>query len=186
MKLLLQILLLFGFYTTVQAQQVQVQMVDIKIHGTSTLHDWTSQAEESKLNVQASAENGSLTGFQSVTLTVPVKKIKSPKGSMMDNKTYDALKADKHPNITFQLTKASQLSASGTVSAHGKLTIAGKTKDVVLSAKVKNMGNGIYEISGTQPVKMSDHDMKAPTALMGTVKTGDDVRIEYKVKISVK
>jgi len=80
----------------------------------------------------------------------------------------------------------SVVSGSGTLNAAGKLTIAGKTRDVTLSAKLKDLGNGMYEVSGMQPVKMTDHDMKTPTAMMGAIKVGDDVKIEYTVKFLVR
>lgn len=186
MKYLIQLMLLLGWSLQGVAQNVSVASVQILIHGTSSLHDWTSEAKESKLTLQVNSENGKVTGISSVNLKVPVKGIKSTKGSIMDNKTYDALKADKFPEISFQLNKISNVSSSGTVSASGKLTIAGKTKDVVLSAKMKDLGGGSYEVTGTHPVKMTEYDMKPPTAMMGAIKVGDDVRIEYTVKFIVR
>jgi hypothetical protein len=44
---------------------------------------------------------------------VLVKSIKSTKGSIMDNKTYDALKAEAHPKITFKLERATPVKQSG-------------------------------------------------------------------------
>lgn len=186
MKFLVQLFMYAGLVVQLSAQSVSVSSVKILVHGSSTLHDWTSEAEQSKLSLQVTSENGKVTGISSASLSVPVKGIKSEKGSIMDNKTYDALKSDKNPNITFQLTNVSQVSSSGTINASGKLTIAGKTRDVTLPAKLKDLGNGAYEVTGIFPLKMSEYDMKQPTALMGTIKVGDDVKVEYTVKFIVK
>lgn len=183
-------LIALGLFLTISlqgiSQSVIVQSAKVLIHGTSTLHDWTSEAEQANLNLEVLTEDGKVIGINSAKLTVPVKQIKSTKGSMMDKKTWGAFDEKKNPNITFVLGNISPVTSSGSVSASGKLTMAGKTKPVSLSAKLKSLGNGVYEISGTQPIKMTDYGMDTPTALMGTIKVGDDVKVEYTVKFYVK
>lgn len=57
----------------------------------------------------------------------------------------------------------------------GKLTIAGKTKLTDLVATLTyNAGNKTFNCTGTKKLKMSEYGVKPPTAMMGTIKTGDD------------
>jgi hypothetical protein len=186
MKYLIAIALFLATSLQGMSQSVIVQSTKVLIHGTSTLHDWTSEAEKAIVNLEVLTEGGNLTGINSTKVTIPVKSIISEKGSMMDKKTWAALKESKNPNITFVLGNVSPITSTGTVSASGTLTIAGKAKAVSLSAKLKSLGNGVYEISGTHPIKMTDYDMDPPTALMGTIKVGEDVKVEYTVRFYVK
>jgi len=52
---------------------------------------------------------------------------------------------------------------------------------VTLKATGKEVSPGVYTFQGTQPIKMSDFGMKAPTAMMGTLKVKDDVTVNYRV-----
>jgi polyisoprenoid-binding protein YceI len=52
-------------------------------------------------------EGNKVKEIKDVTITILVKSIKSEKGKTMDNKTYEAFKSDKFPNITYKLTEVS-------------------------------------------------------------------------------
>ncbi|MCB0564557.1 MAG: YceI family protein [Phaeodactylibacter sp.] len=151
------------------------------VSGTSTLHDWESEATEVVATGNLELAGVQLTGIDKLKVTVPAKRIVSSKGRIMDNKTYDALKADKYPNITFVLNKASVKESK--VQATGQLTIAGKSQTVSLSATSKVNSAGNITFSGSKAIKMTDYGMEPPTALMGTIKTGDDVTIKYELTL---
>ena len=53
----------------------------MSITGTSTLHDWESHVTEIDVEVQATL-NAEYPDFQTFSLTVPVKSIKSEKSKM--------------------------------------------------------------------------------------------------------
>jgi hypothetical protein len=65
----------------------------VTINGSSNVHDWTSNAKNVSVAGALTVVGGELTGIQSLKVVFPVKGIKSDKGSIMDDKTYDALKA---------------------------------------------------------------------------------------------
>jgi polyisoprenoid-binding protein YceI len=154
--------------------------VTLTIDGSSNIHDWTSTAQEVFVTGQFQSAGGTLTAVDQLNVRIPVKKIKSTKGSIMDNKTYDALRASKFPNITF---KATNVEMNGDqIKATGTLTIAGKYRTVTILAKGKAVSGG-YEISGTYDMKMSQFGIERPTALMGTVSTTDDVKINFAVRL---
>lgn len=153
----------------------------MSVSGTSSLHDWESEATKVSADASLDLSGAQLEGINSLKVTVAAKGIVSPKGKIMDNKTYDALKADKYPNITFRLDKATVNGSA--VQATGKLTIAGKTQTVSLNATSRMDSAGNITFSGSKAIKMTDYGMDPPTALMGTIKTGDEVTIKYELTL---
>lgn len=155
------------------------------IKGTSNLHDWESVAKEARANGSVTVDAaGTLTAIPSLTVEVPVKSIKSPKGSVMDNKTYDALKAKSFPNITFKLEKVTNLTKkadSYDINATGALTIAGATNKIDMYVKGKVAADGSVTFSGSKKLKMTDYKIDPPTALFGTMTTGNDIEIVFQV-----
>ncbi len=148
----------------------------LSIKGTSNVHDWGSVVE--KFKASATLEGDSFTG---ITFEATVKSIKSGK-SGMDKNIYSALAADKHSKITFT---ADKLSKSGTkLTGKGKLTINGKTNEIPVSLDLQEKDG--YIISGHIEVKMSDYGVEPPTAVFGTIKTGDVVSLDMVFKINAK
>jgi polyisoprenoid-binding protein YceI len=64
---------------------------------------------------------------------------------------------------------------------NGNLTIAGVTRFVEMKAKVNMVGKGKLIFEGSQPIAMSDYGISAPTAIFGTLKTGNNITINFKV-----
>jgi len=156
------------------------------VKGTSNLHDWESKANEVRANGSMTQDAGVLKSIQSLYVEIPAKTIKSSKGSIMDNKTYNALKADDFPNITYKLEKATGLTKSGDVydiNATGYLTIAGATNKIDMYVRGKIGSDGKITFNGSTKLKMTDYKIKPPTALMGTLTTGDEVEIAFQVTL---
>ncbi|MCB9291188.1 MAG: YceI family protein [Lewinellaceae bacterium] len=170
-------------YLPANAQEAfQVKSFKMTVSGTSTLHDWESDVTKLEASGNLDFSNAQLTDIQSLKVTIPAKGIVSPKGRIMDNKTYDALKADKYPDITFRLDRATVNGQK--IQAYGKLCIAGKYQTVSLDATSKTDKAGNITFSGSKTIKMTDFGMEPPTALMGTIKTGDEVTIQYELALS--
>lgn len=157
------------------------------IKGTSNLHNWQSNCKEVRGTGSITMDEGTLKSINSLTVEVPCKSIKSEKGSIMDNKTYDALKADKYPNITYKLDKITSLNKKTNydINASGNLTIAGTTKKVDMYVQGKVGGDGSFTFSGSKKLKMTDFGIKPPTALMGTMTVGDEVEIVFSVTLKL-
>lgn len=152
------------------------------IQGTSSLHDWemTSQACKGALNVDLDGQNISIEGIQ---VKVLVTSLKSGK-RIMDNKCYDALKSDDHPNIIYRLSSISSIKNKGQNNYQavldGSLDIAGVKKPIQIDVSLKK-SNNIITIKGTKSVKMTDFNVKPPKALLGTLKTGDEITIIFNL-----
>jgi hypothetical protein len=59
------------------------------------LHDWTSEVTKLEWAGQLTVEGTSVKAIQNVSVIIPVKSIKSEKGGMMDDKTYEAFIEEK-------------------------------------------------------------------------------------------
>ena len=101
----------------------------------------------------------------------------------MDGKTYKALEGDKHPKITFKSAENISVSANTATKIKGQLSIAGKTKEVELPFTLQDASDSTVKIAGKMPVKMSDFGIDPPTAMMGALKTGDEVVISYDLTL---
>lgn len=156
---------------------------DLKVAGTSTLHDWESTVGEATGSGVLDLDNEAFNGIVALNLKISAKTITSTKGRIMDNKTHGALQAEKHPYITFQLMEVLSMHEASdyhNVTAKGKLTIAGVTKVVTLKTKAYVHNNGV-RFAGSYPMKMSSFGIDPPTAMLGTLKTGDDITIHFNV-----
>ena len=110
-------------------------------------------------------------------------KLTPAQEAAMDKLMADALKAKTHPEIRFEMTSATPRSTNGNafvLETKGKLTIAGVTRDVAFDVQGSRNADGRYTLVGQAPIKMSDYGIKPPTAMMGTIKTGNDVKVTFR------
>jgi polyisoprenoid-binding protein YceI len=178
------IALLFCTATSFAQQSYQLTDSQLTVAGTSTLHNWESEVTE--VNMQASLDivDGELQAIPNLVVRIPAKSIKSSKGRIMDGKTYEALKADDYPTITFKLNNA-DIQSGQQLAATGQLTIAGKTRTVRFPVTV-NKGSSAITFSGEYSLLMSDYGMQAPTAMMGSIKTGDEVTLQFSCTLQAE
>jgi len=151
---------------------------ELKVTGTSTLHDWemvSAQATGEGIFVQ---QGGNLQEIKNLTIQMPAESIKSGKGAM-DKNTYAALDTKNHKQIKFTLSDITK-SGDNTWKAKGKFTIAGVTKDAAFDVKSSPVGSG-FNFQGKHAFKLTDYKIDPPTALLGTVKTGDEVSIHFNI-----
>jgi polyisoprenoid-binding protein YceI len=155
------------------------------VQGSSTIHDWESQITKAEVKGQFKVEDFKLLEAKNVEVKIPVESIKSTKGKMMDGKTYDAFKYEKFPFIIYTLTSA-KINDNGTIDAKGNLTMAGVTKPMDLQAKYKVLANGELQLTLSRKFKMTDFKMETPTAMMGSIKVGDEVTVNFDLVINTK
>jgi polyisoprenoid-binding protein YceI len=175
-------IIITAFTQNVQGQTYKVTGgSQIKVSGTSNLHDWTMLANNFLCEGNFVVKNGQLQDVSSLDFTLPVTNLKS-KEDLMDTRAYKALKADQFNKITFKLISAT-IMPQQKIKATGNLTIAGATKEiVVLTSYILNADESII-CKGSKAVKMSDHKIKAPSFMMGALKTGDEVIIDILLKL---
>ncbi len=183
----LAILLIIGFQVNGQdfTKYNAVDSSKVFISGTSTLHNWKEQLK--KFTVTVLVEQNKTDGivFKNIRFTAPVGELKG-ESSLMDNKTFKAMKKDKYPTISFSSKDEIKLPVvenkfTGKVS--GILTIAGVEKQVTVEVKGV-IGHGLISVSGIYSVSMSDYGITAPTFLFGTIKTGNVVKVHFNLKFN--
>ena len=174
--------LMKGFVATGSAN------ADIKVLGTSNLHNWSMEDKDVSCTanfIYATSKRMMPTSLEILTLSIPVHDLKSGK-SGMDSKAYAALRAKDGGNITFSSTSSTVTTGAAgqfTVKSNGNLTIAGVTKPVVMDAACQVMEDGTVSCKGTEKLKMSDYQIKPPTYMMGALKTGDALIIDFTLVV---
>ena len=184
---LLVVTLLLGITAIAQEAAAQspykvITTSQIKVSGTSNLHDWDMSANNFACEGDFTVSNGILKDLSSMTFTLPVTSLKS-KEKLMDTRAYKALNAEKFKTITFKLTDATVVPQQKIIKATGNLTISGVTKPVTIQSTYVVNEDGSITCKGSKAIKMSSHGMKAPSFMMGALKTGDDVTIDILLKL---
>ncbi len=176
------LLLIFAGFTTVNAQNYKLDNTNSKLEvlGTSTIHDWEIVAEEMAGTANYSIENNQIKITQ-LALNIKVEGLKSGKSSM-DNNTYEALKSEQFSHIKYVL-KESHNTAANEIKTMGVLTIAGVSQTIQMTVKTKIIDSKT-NFTGEIPLKMTDYNIDPPTAIMGTIKTGDEITIKFNIQFN--
>jgi len=156
--------------------------VKIVIEGTSNVHDWDIKSDKGVCtSVFDLTKSGLLNGISELSFTIPAESLKSDHRGM-DKNTYKALNTSKYASIQFTAGSI-EVKPSGKSSyaliTKGKLTIAGVSKDVVLTATGLVNADNTVSYSGSYKLKMTDYKVDPPKAVLGTIKTGDNVVVKY-------
>ena len=152
----------------------------IKVHGTSNLHNWEMSASAVPAEGQFTVRGTEVEDITAFSMTFPVKTLKA-KEDLMNSRAYKAMKADKFPTITFKLANAEV--NQGTVKANGSLTISGVTKAVTLVGKAAAAADGSVSVTGNYKFKLSDFNIDPPSFMLGALKVGNDLSVDYSIKL---
>jgi len=179
-------ILLFCMQLAVSAAMAQVnyhaQGVHTVVSGTSTLHDWKMESSQGECTAIFTLDAaGQLNSLTALRFTMPAQSLKS-EHSGMDKNAYKALKTDKSPTLTYQLTTAT-LTPDGTVKCMGKLTLAGAVQETELTATAKVNADKSITVKGSKKISMKTFNIAPPSFMMGTVKTGNDVTVSFELTL---
>lgn len=181
LPLLIIYCLLFTSGVKAQESYKMASNPEFIVAGTSTIHDWTMNATEGSGKAKILINEGDIIKIQSLVVNMPVKSLKSGK-SQMDKNAYEALNEAQHPLIKFELTKVKEIK-NGIITAMGNLTIAGNTRPATLKVNYKVNETSVL-FSGGFDITFSGFDLKAPTAVLGTIKTGDALQLSFKTQFT--
>lgn len=175
------LILLSGF--CLQAQQLfnLNSGTDIKVEGSSSLHDWEMTSSGASGEARIKLNNQQIESIDKLSVSIPVRSLKSGKESM-DKNAYEALEAGKHPAIHFTLKEVRQITDE-TITASGTLTIAGITKPVILEAKYRVSGSSV-KLEGDTMIRFTEFDLDPPSAMFGAIKAGDEVLVSFQTAFS--
>jgi len=161
---------------------------EILISGTSNLHDWTMNVVESSCEAEFDTQGLQLKSINKVIFSCKPTDIKS-NSNLMDRKTYEALKAEKFPVVKFSLssgTEVKSLDRKFSGNLKGTLLVAGVTKEVEIPFTGNVNDDNSIRVEGSVDLKMSDFKISPPTALLGTLKTGDKISVSFSLKLLSK
>ncbi|MBC7745445.1 MAG: YceI family protein [Flavobacterium sp.] len=153
----------------------------VKVSGTSNLHDWTMLSKSSVCEGNFVVKDGTLQAISSLNFSLPVATLKS-KDDLMDTRAHKTLKAAQFNKITFKLIEATVLPQQKMINAVGNLTIGGVTNKTTLQVTYVLTNDKSLIFKGSKLIKMSDHKIKAPSFMLGALKTGDEVTIDLLLK----
>jgi polyisoprenoid-binding protein YceI len=181
-------LFMIGAMQLTQAQSTykiqETKDIDMKLSGTSTLHNWVMNAQNTTGVAQFGfKETGDkeLNSLKSLTFSLLVTDLKSGEKGL-DKNAYKALKADKYKDIDYKLTSAIIMPESEgkyLIKTKGKLTIAGVTKETDMDVYAVVNKNGSITCTGSDKLKMTDYSVKPPKFMLGAMKTGDAITLNY-------
>lgn len=183
-KLFAFIIAAFGITSFASAQKSY--SLDAKstfsVAGTSTLHDWEMKSSSGTGTGNFTIANSKLTDIESLSISLLAESVKSEKKSM-DKVAYETLKTDKNKNIKYVLKSAEKVNET-TWELTGTYTIAGVSKVYKTTVKTTVTANGL-NLQGTNKITFTDFGMKSPTAMLGTIKTGQDLTIKFNLNFNL-
>lgn len=156
----------------------------MKLSGTSTLHKWAMNTETFTGEAQFGFTPDSDTKLNSVNalnFSLEVLSLKSNKKGL-DKNAYSALKTDQFKNIVYELTSATvspEKERKYLIKTIGNLSVAGVTKEVAMDVYCVVNKDATITCSGSDKLNMSDYNVKPPSFMMGAMKTGDAITLEF-------
>lgn len=168
-----------GFVSVTQAQSLRFVDSKVTVEGTSTMHAWECDVKSFS---GATTINGDLGSIKDASVAIPVSGIDCD-NRRMNNLVRDAFNASQHPGITFSLGEAKAASGENgwtKLTINGTLEMNGTKRPVTLTLNGRQNGSG-YEFRGSHKLNMTDFDMRPPTAMLGAVRTGDEVTIHFEL-----
>lgn len=173
-------------FTTITAQSQNhyaLKSSTSTVQGTSSLHEWESEITGVEFKGVLITDANSVREIKSTELKIPVEGIKSTKGKIMDTKTYEAFNYKKNPYVTYKYISA-KVNATGGWEINGTLSMAGSSQPIVLNAITKVLPNGEVRVTSSKKIKMTEFNMQPPTAVMGTIKVGDEVTLTFDLTLT--
>ena len=184
---------LIAIAPTAAAQTKMTLRPDSKVvvAGGSNVHDWSCKA--TGFGAAIELDSGYATSplsvaaplINKVVVTIPTKSLRCGKDKMDEN-TWKALRADEFKDIRYELTDYTLDATKSTAETFaavtkGKLTVAGTTKEVEMPITATRLAGGQMKGEGKLAMLMTDVGIKPPTALLGTLRTKNEITITFEV-----
>ncbi len=176
-----QLLLSQSIYKIIDSKDI-----DMKLLGTSTLHKWSMDAktfEGEARFIFSSVNVNELTSLKSLGFSLEVQDLKSGEKAL-DNNAYKALKTNQYKDIVYKLTSATvspEKENRYIIMTKGNLTVAGVTKQITMKILCVVNPDGTITCTGSDKLNMTDYHVKPPSFMLGAMKTGDEITLDFKL-----
>lgn len=159
---------------------------EVKVDGSSTLSDWSVAVKkvEGKFSMPEGFEGGEGQILKDLLIMCEVKSMEG-RGPDMNEKIYNAFKAEEHPQIIFEAAEAISTvkdEEGFALKSKGNLKMAGKSQEIQLELKGKKTDSG-FEFWGSHTVDMTQFGMEPPTAFFGSLEVAKEVKVIFKILI---
>lgn len=157
----------------------------VSVLGTSSLHDWEMALSSFQASAELKQNDEGDYIIEDARFTANANNLSSDQ-SLMNKKAHEALETDDHPQISFQqIGKSSSITGKkSSVKIGGKLKIAGETKQLNVNLDASINDNNELKINGKTKFKMTDFNISPPRAMLGTIKTGDEVTVTVEFNLN--
>lgn len=151
------------------------------ITGTSNLHDWWADVNSLNGTSNFTLDDDENITINKLNLIVIPSGIKGEK-EMMTNYIQKALVSDTFKTIVYQFESVIKITPKTTntftFETLGLLTISGTSKQITLNLNLEILKKGLH-LKGNKNLKMSDFKVIPPKALLGMLKTRDDIMVYF-------
>jgi hypothetical protein len=161
----------------------------LHIHGKSNVNTFTCTCRQTFLELPfnlTAQQDATKLGFRHTVLIVQTRLFDCG-NKVMNEDMYHALKSKKFPQMAIELDAVERIANPGVawtdIKVWTKITLAGETRQVWLPAKIRQPGPGRWHIRTKKTLRMTDFKVTPPTALMGMIKTNDEITIELDLLI---
>ena len=156
----------------------------LEVDGTSTLHDWTLNLKKmtAKMTGRVSESENSPFNLEKLEFKCKVEDLKSSLESM-DDVMYEAMNTEKHKYIIYKLKKVDstwEQDGKTWMQTIGDLTIHGVTKEVLMKVEIAEQSDA-FQFLGSESFNMSEFGIEPPSAMFGTINSGDKITIRFDV-----
>lgn len=178
--------LLLGPLLGGQPEGIRVPLGDgsvLRLEGGSTVQDWTCSTPSLEAWVREDPWGDQAThGSERGGLLVPVAALKCGNGRM-EADLRNAVREDEHPVISFALTGWELASGEDGFhgTAHGRLTLAGVTREVEVEVRGEGDVSGEVRAIGTTRLLMTSFGIEPPSALFGLIKARNEVTVRFEL-----
>lgn len=184
LTILLACMLSFSVYG--QDMQSFAEGTEVKVDGSSTVSDWSVPVKkvEGKLQLSSGFSGKKEDKIQDILIVMDVKSMEG-RGPDMNEKIFNAFKAEEHPQIIFEAIEASCSEATESgfkLSSKGTLKMAGQSQEIELMLDGKATEKG-FAFSGAHKVDMTSFGMEPPTAFFGSLEVAKEVTVIFNILI---
>ncbi len=155
----------------------------LMVKGTSSIHDWEMELKDMRGNAEFVIEQNKVKELKTSEFICKVENLESD-NSTMNKKAHKALRSEKYPEISFKSSSInfsdhSTGNFSGTIT--GAARIGGESKTLSIPFKGELTSDNYLNINGETKIKMSEFNIDPPTAMLGALKTGNQVTVEFQL-----
>lgn len=197
-------ILIFFLYLLISFEQISSQekivqytiaeSSTLKVHGKSTIHNFTIHAGEMQGRLQVNPAVMDSSSLQAIgenpmgTFSIPVEQLRG--GNLLFNRDlHKSLQANIYPNISYQLTAFQPVDTTGggtewlPINTEGELTITRATRTVHMQIEGRWTHQDHMEFRGTKTLSISEFGIDPPARLFGALQVGDTVEVDFHIHL---